>query len=98
MLATETIAALLTGDPQPAAARLVEEALNQQHPYQDNVTAVILACDVTRRRPASPLPAIIRLERRVAVAGWDLVWLYWGSYSGYDLKVATPAQAAEQRP
>lgn len=45
MLATETIAALLTGDPQPAAARLVEEALNQQHPYQDNVTAVILACD-----------------------------------------------------
>ena len=99
MLATETIAALLTGDPQPAAARLVEEALSQQHPYQDNVTAVILACD--EDTPPAPHPRhqrVFGLSAALLLLAGFAVWLYWGSYSGYDLKVATPAQAAEQRP
>jgi protein phosphatase len=51
MLAAETITALLTDDPQTAADRLVEAALNQQHPHQDNVTAVILACDLDKPAP-----------------------------------------------
>ncbi|MCC6134586.1 MAG: serine/threonine-protein phosphatase [Gammaproteobacteria bacterium] len=51
MLAAEIIAAILPADPQIAAARLVKETLNQQHPHQDNVTAVILACD-----PDEPVP------------------------------------------
>ena len=45
MLAAEIINAILSGDPQTAADRLVKETLNQQHPHQDNVTAVVLACD-----------------------------------------------------
>ncbi|MFZ4789738.1 MAG: trypsin-like peptidase domain-containing protein [Candidatus Competibacteraceae bacterium] len=59
ILTVETIAALLIGDPQPAADRLVEAALNRQHPQQDNVTAVILACDLDV--PPTPRPRRWRL-------------------------------------
>jgi protein phosphatase len=45
----------LAGDPQQAAERLVEMALEQQRPDQDNVTVLVIACEDEHEARAVPL-------------------------------------------
>lgn len=79
VLTDDEIIQCLSGEAMLAAQRLIDAALAKQHPFQDNLTAVVLACPPATGMPAAKARRFWQWSLLVTVALLAVSWL-WEAY------------------